>query len=739
MRLPALSLLATLAVLAACDGPSDPASRRPAEVVPVSGSGQVGRVGETLTQPLVVRVVDRNGRPVLRAPVTFAVRSGQGAVDSANVATDADGVARTRWRLGLVAGDTQRVEARVTVPDVTRPAAEFTAVGTAGAATSIERVSPATAGRGRVGTALPDSLTVRARDSFGNPAPGAAIAWTLAGGGAVSPAGGTTNAAGLASVQWTLGPVSGEQTATASVSATAQATFQARADGALNVSIRRPDPMAPVGDTLHLSVLSYPEASTSGVRVSVRDRSVPLTVAPLREERPGEHYAPGATHWVGKLPLTGLPYDTLTVRAVSYGPGPTDSTVVTTVVQHDPPPVLTVSPRLSGSVADPLLPLKITCTDARPGDVCTVRVRVGNQTVHTGTGSVELTVDVSEGRASTRSNDVAVWATDQRGAVREVRGLVYVETSPRLTRIDSAGTLVLAADETRLLAVDSLGRTSRVILKSRASAAITELDSGTWSTIRAFLTPTGAIFHLAGGTESRVSEWRNGALDTYNGTGLRAADRWATWHQPGALVRRDLVAGTTVTIATNAASGSAFVAPNGDVVYVDAQANVRRYRGGTSTQISAPLPPYGTRNAEPVTDGAAVAYAQGACCPYEPARILWFNGTRTDTVATTTTPSYRVVDGRTAYVARASNGTMQVFIRQLDGTTVQAPFLAGPPGVEFLTPAGDVVVVSDGRRYLIRAPYTQAVDIGTPGPQGVGMIGDDLVVFLGRLVMRVDD
>jgi hypothetical protein len=69
---------------------------------------------------------------------------------------------------------------------------------------------------GTPGTALTDSLRVRVIDVDGNGVPGVVVTWSiLMGGGQISPGTATTNSAGLAAVQFTLGPSEGDQQAQA--------------------------------------------------------------------------------------------------------------------------------------------------------------------------------------------------------------------------------------------------------------------------------------------------------------------------------------------------------------------------------------------------------------------------------------------------------------------------------------------------------------------------------------------
>jgi hypothetical protein len=80
-------------------------------------------------------------------------------------------------------------------------------------------VSPDSAQMGAVSAVLPKPLVVEMEDGANRPVAGAAITWTVTGGGSVSAATGTTDAAGLDSVTWTLASTPGVQTVTATSTA----------------------------------------------------------------------------------------------------------------------------------------------------------------------------------------------------------------------------------------------------------------------------------------------------------------------------------------------------------------------------------------------------------------------------------------------------------------------------------------------------------------------------------------
>ncbi len=85
---------------------------------------QPGRRGQTLPDPLVVRVVDRFGNPVADAEVTWDVATGQGEVSEPETLTGSDGTASVFWTLGNRIG-LQKVIAELEDFDV--PPVTFTA------------------------------------------------------------------------------------------------------------------------------------------------------------------------------------------------------------------------------------------------------------------------------------------------------------------------------------------------------------------------------------------------------------------------------------------------------------------------------------------------------------------------------------------------------------------------------------------------------------------------------------
>lgn len=180
----------------------------------LSGDGQVGLVGSVLA-PIVVLSSDDNGLPVSHVTVTFAVTGGGGTVANATVRTGDDGLASTTWTLGTSAGANT-----VTATVAGLPAVTFTATGTV--PTHLQAVS-GDGQTGIVGTALAQPLVVNVFDDARMPLAGIPVTFTVVeGGGSLGTPTVVSDANGVASTTWTLGPTAGTNT----VRASAVGTFE---------------------------------------------------------------------------------------------------------------------------------------------------------------------------------------------------------------------------------------------------------------------------------------------------------------------------------------------------------------------------------------------------------------------------------------------------------------------------------------------------------------------------------
>jgi hypothetical protein len=162
-------------------------SNNPArEIKGISGNAQKGQVGQILPEPLVVRVIDKDGRPVFGTAVRFEVTFGGGLVDeraSLTVNTNEFGEARVSWRLGPSAGPHT---VRVTSNNLLGSPIDFLATAESGRADRLEIYSGQNS-FGEVGGNSPP-LCVHVTDASGNGVDGVEVIFELVrGSGTFSP------------------------------------------------------------------------------------------------------------------------------------------------------------------------------------------------------------------------------------------------------------------------------------------------------------------------------------------------------------------------------------------------------------------------------------------------------------------------------------------------------------------------------------------------------------------------
>lgn len=147
----------------------------------VDGDAQVDTVGATLGAPLRVLVRDALGNPVQGVQITWTVLSGGGVALSPTSLTDVNGIASTSWRLGTVrtaTDSTQTMRASGVASPITFIA--LARPGTVSATQTLVSVAPAGITASRT---TPATVTVTARDGFGNPVAGATVALAATGSG----------------------------------------------------------------------------------------------------------------------------------------------------------------------------------------------------------------------------------------------------------------------------------------------------------------------------------------------------------------------------------------------------------------------------------------------------------------------------------------------------------------------------------------------------------------------------
>jgi hypothetical protein len=191
----------------------------------VTGDQQTAAVNAPLAQPLVVQVADAFGNPIAGVTVAWTIVGG-GSISETSTVTGSDGLTSVTRTLGGTAGPQSTL---ASVEGLAGSPVTFVHNATAGSASGVTIV----AGNGQSGpvsTELPVALGVQVRDAGSNPVPNVAVAWVIgSGGGSVTPTTSTTDANGVATAAWTMGPAPGINTLSAVVSGIGVAEFTATA------------------------------------------------------------------------------------------------------------------------------------------------------------------------------------------------------------------------------------------------------------------------------------------------------------------------------------------------------------------------------------------------------------------------------------------------------------------------------------------------------------------------------
>ena len=197
-----------------------------------SGNDQNGVVGAPLRDPIVVKLIDERGKPLIDHPIAFEVVSGGGSVTADTVSTDSAGAASVYWILGDSVGDFQRMQVHAVDGPTQRriitrvfrarprprPAASLVAIGG-------DRQSAFPL------TTLSERVAVRALDSLGKGVPGLPITFSVVkGGGSVTGGARITDRDGYATAgEWTIGPSVGDNILFATAESLPTVAFTANA------------------------------------------------------------------------------------------------------------------------------------------------------------------------------------------------------------------------------------------------------------------------------------------------------------------------------------------------------------------------------------------------------------------------------------------------------------------------------------------------------------------------------
>ena len=240
----------------------------------------------------------------------------------------------------------------------------------------------------------------------------------------------------------------------------------------------------------------------------------------------------------------------------------------------------------------------------------------------------------------------------------------------------------------------------------------------------------GALFasEVTDVTTVELEEWQNGQLTSLGPLNsldsIVVAGDYAIWSDGPTLLRRDLAASQTVTVATDAGNTTNDVSAQGDVVYWDYTYSIRRWHNGSSVQISHQPP--STWATYPVTDGVNVVYRETSpCCGAETGSVAFSDGqseTLLDSYRTAWPwpPSdYLASNGWIAFTRPQAtpSGPLQVLTRDPQGAVAAVSADGQAASIEGLNPTGQVMYTTNQGNYLAAAgeiPFPLGSGLGRP-------------------------
>ena len=740
-RLLALSLFLAFQSGVSCTGSGPEPNPNPGGATsgPCRGRRPGGRPRDSVVVAPGIAVKDRNGVPVAGATVSFAVTRGGGTIEVSSAQTDAAGQATCgKWTLGPAAGINNLTATVAGIDPIT-----FTATAIPGRGVP-SRIA-VWRGYDQVaapGTAVEVAPEVYVQDGTDILMEGVAVTFTVtSGGGSVRETTVLTDAGGHANCgAWTMGPLPGIGTLSASIPGVAPVTFTAKAvRSSPTLSMGRPCPMGGlVGDSVPVRVGVYSQYQVASVTASAAGRSTSLSY--------------GSSGWAGTLSLAGVPRGPLVlVFTVTDATGQSVDAVVP--VTLDRPPVLTVTSPTPGTVAHPTIEIVATCVDDDPAGCEWIKASVWPHSGELASAKDSLSVTVDLSSRMVTSNNLSVVARDFSGQFASVSMEIFVEPSPHMiVKAEVPGVQALDASGTRVLFLGDQETTPALKVLDGATGAIDVLDSGPNFAKKfepyGFLMPAGAIYAYPGprySAPNSLFEARGGRVEKL-ATGFNSlvvAGTWAGFEAEPGYWRRDLLGG--VSEAASAADCGGDVASNGDVVYASTGGsgggcNVFRWRGGAVEALTHDDPAV-LDNRGPLTDGAVTVYRKNVRgAPYGTGSLTMHDGSREVAVGGPGAglaglgAAYAVAGGYVAYVEADGFGTGQVW-RLGPGGVEQLTVFSTPSVIDGIAPDGTVLLTNRERRYRA-APGSPLQDIGWFNGRVIVRDGKPLIL-LGRDVFEL--
>lgn len=507
---------------------------------------------------------------------------------------------------------------------------------------------------------------------------------------------------------------------------------------AISVSVLMPQPQQVVNEVMRVEATVVSTDAVQGVVAQVGSITATLVLSQTWTYPP----RPG---FVGMLSLMGLPRGpkTLVVTAVDVF-GATQQTQVPFV--YDRKARVDVSEPVDLTVARPMVPVRVACTDDDPVGCQGVSLtRCDAPWTVLASGLAGLSQTLSFEAQDGQFQDLCVTAVDSAGQVTQQRRGVFVEMSPVLVDVEQDEGEIWDVDARSMLVFRSGMPTGTLVLRDRVTGGETVVLADSRKVPQyGFLTPRGALFVTQSGDvlTSVLYEWRDGVLIALghpdSAQWLRVVGDYAVWSEGTRLFRHRVSDGATIEVAQDAGNTDQDVAPSGDVVYWSMGYQIVQYHDGITTTLTSDV---GMWNTYPVMDGVNVVFRR--CNPSTGECAIVAHTAAGEVVLTSLEPrmpgpggDYQVNGGWMAFTRRDALGQQHVWRRSPSGDVVQVSWFGGSSVVDALGAHGEVVVLHNNRRYLA-FPGGSLMAIGSGLGHSV-WIGEQLYRRVGRSLLRVN-
>lgn len=552
----------------------------------------------------------------------------------------------------------------------------------------------------------------------------------------------------------------GVDTVTATVDGkSARVGFMFGADLAVSVTTPGASSILSIAnDSVDVSATVSSLFQVAGVSATVGGRTVSLSTQP-------------GGGWSGRVPIAGLAFGPVAGQVTATDVRGT-SVSVPIAINHNALAVATLAAPASGVAA--INPLHVVATCVRQdGSACTSLV-VG---IHDATGKLLAAVShFTSGNATgvapidttltlAPTTDLSIAAVVQAsggGQLSSFTRTFYLASNPSLPHLSLVTVVpgrVLDYHDQRTLFADTTVATS-IALTLRGADGKDAVVDHLPTVPQAALAPNGAVYTVpstAGTTQLRQS--RDQAIVDLGAVKAPFASHFAFaayLDAAGALIVRDLSAGVSRTVSSEAGIGTDFdVAGDGFVAYSvgpiqPSNPKIKVASFGTVPTLLSPSDSLG--EVQPKTDGINVAYER-CNCSFGGTHIVYQTTLHTaagDTVLSggaektalggAGSLTYAIENGWLAYTTPlVQNGTLAFQPRSRSPQGNDRPLaatLSQSAVIEAVSASGDVVFTTAGSRFVTSPPYAALTNLGSAQGRVIWTDGS-FFVLVGGAVMKV--